>query len=127
MTRLEKQQGLLYGAEHTKKDRRALVCFSRRTSPSNTLRRSLPALRASLNRFLPCRACSYAHPLSRRPPHLESWECVSGFLKAYQQVVTDRVETLVGETSKLYAAPGDRKIREVAMNSGMKRAFEVKH
>lgn len=65
--------------------------------------------------------------MSRRPPYLESWECVSGFLKAHQQVVTDRVETLVGETSKLYAAPGDRKIREVAMNSGLKRAFEVKH
>lgn len=44
--------------------------------------------------------------------------------------MTRRVKKLVEATGMLYAfgfdAYGDRKLREVAMNSGLKRAFEVR-
>ena len=56
---------------------------------------------------------------------MESWECISVYLKYYQHDVTGRVEMLVSDTSKLYAY-GDGKIRKVAMYSGLKRAFEVR-
>lgn len=72
------------------------------------------------------------------PPNYctESWECISLYLKFYQQDVKGRVEKLVDNASKLYGDRetrevtskwyGDRKTREVTMNAGLDRAFEVK-